>query len=82
MRQLLRSIKILNVYQINISNNTILIHQISKKLHQVYFYLNSKTLHILIQLDFVTLVTLSRITNLVNVSSRFQLGELTSGMNF
>ena len=82
MRQLLRSIKILNVYQINISNNTILIHQISKKLHQVYFYPNSKTLYILIQLDFVTLVTLSRITNLVNVSSRFQLGELTSGMNF
>ena len=54
-------------------------HQISTK---VYFYPISKNLHICIQLDFLTLITLSQLTNLINVSSGFQLEDLISGMNF
>ena len=41
-------------------------HHKKQKLHQVYFYPNSKNLHICIQLDFLTLVTLSQLTNLIN----------------
>ena len=33
------------------------------------------------QLDFIMLVTLSRFTNLINISSEFQLEDLISGMN-
>ena len=54
-------------------------HQISTK---VYFYPISKNLHICIQLDFLTLITLSQLTNLINVSSGFQLEDLISEMNF
>ena len=44
-----------------------------QKLHQLYFYPNSKNRHTCIQLDFLTLVILSQRTNLINISSRFQL---------
>ena len=37
----------------------------------MYFYPNSKNLQICIQLDFLTLITLSRLTNLINV--KFQI---------
>ena len=76
VRELLRTINILNVYQINILNNTILMHQISTKTAPVYFYPNSKSLHICIQLDFPTLITLSQLTNLINVKFRISVREL------
>ena len=57
-------------------------YEISTKLQQVYFYPNSKNLHICIQLDFLMLVALSQFTNLINVSSGFQLEDLISGINF
>ena len=82
VRESLRSIVFLNVYQIISLTKTILMHQISKKMHQMYFYQNSKNLRICIELDFLTLIiTLSQFTNLINVSFRFQLDNLISGVN-
>ena len=57
-------------------------HASNKHKNQVYFYPNSKNLHISIQLDFLALITLSQLKNLINVSSGFQLEDLISGMNF
>ena len=57
-------------------------HAPNKHKNQVYFYPNSKLLHISIQLDFLALITLSQLTNLINVSFGFQLEDLISGMNF
>ena len=58
-------------------------HQISKKMHQVYFYQNSKNLHICIELDFRRLIiTLRQFRNLINVNFRFQLDNLISEVNF
>ena len=39
----------------------------------MYFYPNSKNLQICIQLDFLTLITLSRLTNLINVKFRISI---------
>ena len=79
VRELLSSRNILYVYQINILNNTILMHQISTKTApQVYFYPNSKNLHICIVLDCLTLITLSQLIKLINVSFGFQLEDLLS----
>ena len=64
--------KILNLYKINFLNDTFLIHL-------VYFYQNSENLHICIQLDFPTLVTLSQLINLINVE--ISIRGLYSRMN-
>ena len=54
-------------------------HQISTKTApQVYFYPNSKNLHICIVLDCLTLITLSQLIKLINVSFGFQLEDLLS----
>ena len=82
VRELLRSINILNIYQINVLNNTILMHHISTRTAPRIFLSKFKNLLICIQLDFLTLITLSQLTNLINVSSGFQLEDLISGMNF
>ena len=57
-------------------------HQISTQNAPSVFLSKFKNLHICIQLDFLTLITLSQLTNLINVSSGFQLEDLISGMNF
>ena len=52
-------------------------HQISTKTApSVFLYTNYKNLRICIQLYFLTLATLSQLTNIINVSIRFQLEEL------
>ena len=82
VRKLLRSIKILNIDQINILNNTIVMQQISTKTAPSVFLSNSKNLHIFIQLDFLTLVILSQLTKLIHLSIRLQLEDSISVMNF
>ena len=82
VRKLLRSIKILNIDQINILNNTTVMQQISTKTAPSVFLSNSKNLHIFIQLDFLTLVILSQLTKLIHLSIRLQLEDSISVMNF
>ena len=57
-------------------------HQISAKTGPRVFLSKFKKPSHCIQLDFLTLITLSQLTNLINVSSRFQLEDLISGVNF
>ena len=82
VRKLLRSMKILNIDQIKILNNTTVMQQISTKTAPSVFLSNSKNLHIFIQLDFLTLVILSQLTKLIHLSIRLQLEDSISVMNF
>ena len=82
VRELLRSMNILNVYQINILNNTILMHQISRQTAPSVFLSKFKKPSHLHPTRFSNVNYIKPTYKLNKLSSEFQLEDLTSGMNF